>query len=124
MAYNTGSTLVEDVRNLYEVPEDVLHKEGIEFLPTTLKDALDHFEADEVVRGALGAEYAEMYIRAKRRSGTRITARSHSGNSITTSPCTNEWPCSRYPPTPLTLSYRSRLVSGCRGLRPVVSTGS
>ena len=35
-------------------------------MPTTLKDALDHFEADEVVRGALGAEYAEMYIRAKR----------------------------------------------------------
>ena len=50
------------LNNLYEVPEDVLHKEGIEFLPTTLKDALDHFEADEVVRGALGAEYAEMYI--------------------------------------------------------------
>ena len=35
-------------------------------MPTTLKEALDHFEADEVVRGALGAEYAEMYIRAKR----------------------------------------------------------
>ena len=56
----------KNVRNLYEVPEEVLQKEGIAFLPTTLKDALDHFEADEVVRGALGAEYAEMYIRAKR----------------------------------------------------------
>ena len=56
----------KNVRNLYEVPEEVLQKEGIAFLPTTLKDALDYFEADEVVRGALGAEYAEMYIRAKR----------------------------------------------------------
>lgn len=56
----------KNVRNLYEVPEEVLHKEGIAFLPTTLKDALDHFEADEVVCGALGAEYAEMYIHAKR----------------------------------------------------------
>ena len=37
----------------------------------------------------------------------RITAQSHSGNSITTSPCTNEWPCS--------LSLRER--AGVRVLR-------
>ncbi len=56
----------KNTRNLYEVPEAVLHKDGIEFLPTTLKDALDHFAADEVVRKALGPEYAEMYLRVKR----------------------------------------------------------
>ena len=36
----------------------------------------------------------------------RITAQSHMGNSITTSPCTNEWPC---------LSLRER--AGVRVLR-------
>jgi glutamine synthetase len=35
-------------------------------LPTTLTEAIDHFEADEVIHNALGVEYAEMYIRAKR----------------------------------------------------------
>ena len=56
----------KNVRNLYEVPEEVLKQDGIEFLPTTLKDALDHLEADAVICNALGAEYVEMYIRAKR----------------------------------------------------------
>lgn len=55
-----------NTRNLYEVPEAVLQKDNIEFLPTTLKDAIDHFEADEVVRNALGPEYAEMYMHVKR----------------------------------------------------------
>ena len=54
----------------------------------------------------------------------RITARSHSGNSITTSPCTNAPPSSRVAAPLLTLSYWSRLVSGCRGCGLLVSTGS
>jgi glutamine synthetase len=52
--------------NLYEVPEDELRRRGIGFLPTTLPDALDCLEADEVLMGALGPEFAAMYLRAKR----------------------------------------------------------
>jgi glutamine synthetase len=52
--------------NLYEVPEDVLTARGIGFLPTTLHEALDAFEADAVVRGALGEDYAKEYLRVKR----------------------------------------------------------
>jgi glutamine synthetase len=56
----------KNTRNLYVVPEAELRSEGIEFLPTTLKDALDHFEADTVLRGALGDELADMFVRVKR----------------------------------------------------------
>ncbi len=35
-------------------------------MPTTLSEALDHLEQDEVVQGALGPEYAPYYIRIKR----------------------------------------------------------
>ena len=52
--------------NLYTVPEADLRAQGIEFLPTTLKEALDHFEADTLLHDALGAEMAEMYLRVKR----------------------------------------------------------
>jgi glutamine synthetase len=43
-----------------------LKREGIEFLPTTLAEALDHFEQDEVLRDAIGQGFSEMYLRAKR----------------------------------------------------------
>jgi glutamine synthetase len=55
-----------NTRNLYTVPEADLKKDGIEWLPTTLKDALDHFEADDVLQDALGREFSEMYLRVKR----------------------------------------------------------
>ena len=57
----------KNTRNLYEVPEAQLRKDKIEFLPTTLKDALDHFESDEVLHDALGEEFSAMYVEAKRR---------------------------------------------------------
>jgi glutamine synthetase len=56
----------KNTRNLYTVPEDVLKKDGIEWLPTTLKDALDDFEADTVLREALGQEFSANYLRVKR----------------------------------------------------------
>ncbi len=56
----------KNTRNLYEVPEEQLKKDGIEFLPVMLYEALDHFEADEVLREALGQEYSDMYLRVKR----------------------------------------------------------
>jgi glutamine synthetase len=56
----------KNTRNLYTVDETELRKDGIDFLPTTLKDALDCFEADQVLRDALGHEFSEMYLRVKR----------------------------------------------------------
>jgi glutamine synthetase len=53
-------------RNMYEVSEETLRHEGIAVLPATLKDAVDALEADEVIRAALGEEYAQTYIAAKR----------------------------------------------------------
>jgi len=52
--------------NLYEVPEDELERRGIEFLPDNLSNAMDCLEADEVVKEALGTEYADYYIAVKR----------------------------------------------------------
>ena len=56
-------------RNMYEVSKEVLRREGIAVLPATLKDAVDALEADEVIRAALGDEYAQTYISAKRGVG-------------------------------------------------------
>lgn len=55
-----------NVDNLYEVLEDELRRRGIGFLPTTLNEALDCLEKDEVVKGVLGGEYADYYLRVKR----------------------------------------------------------
>ncbi len=52
--------------NLYEVEEEELHRRGIGFLPDTLKEAADHLAADEVVKEALGTEYADYYVEVKR----------------------------------------------------------
>ena len=52
--------------NLYEVNEMELRQRGIEFLPTTLAEAVDHLEQDEVVKGALGQTYSLYYIDVKR----------------------------------------------------------
>lgn len=56
----------KNLRNLYEVPVSSIRAEGIEMLPTTLKDAIDHLERDEVICDALGDEFARLYIDAKR----------------------------------------------------------
>ena len=52
--------------NLYEASEDELRRKGIDVLPTTLAEAIDCLAEDEVVKGALGAEYADYYIDVKR----------------------------------------------------------
>jgi glutamine synthetase len=53
--------------NLYEIPEEELRRRNISFLPTTLAEALECLAADEVVREALGKEYAQYYLDVKRR---------------------------------------------------------
>lgn len=55
-----------NTRNLYEVPPEQLREEGIEFLPSSLDEALDALAGDAVVKEALGEEYADYYIKTKR----------------------------------------------------------
>jgi glutamine synthetase len=57
--------------NLYEVAEAELRQRGIGFLPTTLTEALDHLERDEVITEALGADYAAYYLQVKREEWQR-----------------------------------------------------
>ena len=52
--------------NLYELSAAELADRGIDYLPSTLKEAMDHLEADDVILGALGEEYAETYLAVKR----------------------------------------------------------
>ena len=52
--------------NLYEIPLDELRRRGIHVLPRSLKEAVDCLEEDEVVKNALGTEYADYYIQVKR----------------------------------------------------------
>ena len=51
--------------NLYEVSEDELRRREIGVLPRSLKEAVDCLEADEVIKQALGSEYADYYIQVK-----------------------------------------------------------
>jgi glutamine synthetase len=52
--------------NLYELGEKERAARGIEFLPRTLAEAVDAFEADEFVAEALGKELRNEFIRYKR----------------------------------------------------------
>ncbi len=52
--------------NLYELPEQELAARKIEVLPSTLAEALDALEKDAVLKDALGADYAELYMKVKR----------------------------------------------------------
>ena len=58
-------------RNMYETPLEEARREGLRFLPQTLSEALDEFEADEVVQGALGAGLAAEFLRVKRTEWVR-----------------------------------------------------
>ncbi len=57
---------VKNNDNLYELSETELSERGISYLPTTLSEALDCLEQDDVVKGALGEAYAPYYIQVKR----------------------------------------------------------
>jgi glutamine synthetase len=51
--------------NLYEAGPEAMTARGIKTLPQSLTEALDHFEADDVVRAALGP-IADEFLRLKR----------------------------------------------------------
>lgn len=52
--------------NLYEWPPEKLKKAGIDLLPQDLKEALDEFEKDKVLRAALGEDLAQEFLTLKR----------------------------------------------------------
>jgi glutamine synthetase len=52
--------------NLYELSEEELHKRKIGFLPSTLSEAIDCLERDELLCNALGKTYAQYYVDVKR----------------------------------------------------------
>jgi len=53
-------------RNMYELSLEEVRREGIRYLPQSLPEALDEFEADDVVRAAIGMELATEFLRIKR----------------------------------------------------------
>ncbi len=53
--------------NLYEVSDRDMAKRGIERLPSSLKEAMDCLADDEVIKNALGMDYANYYIEVKNR---------------------------------------------------------
>jgi glutamine synthetase len=57
---------VANTENLYELAEKELERRNIAFLPTTLREALDCFERDEVLQQALGLDCAAYYASVKR----------------------------------------------------------
>ena len=58
-------------RNMYEIPLEQARAEGFSFLPQSLAEALDAFEEDEVIQGALGPGLAAEFLRVKRREWVR-----------------------------------------------------
>jgi glutamine synthetase len=55
-----------NLRNMYDLSHDELAQLGIAVLPSTLIEAVEALEEDDVVRAALGDELAQTYIEAKR----------------------------------------------------------
>jgi glutamine synthetase len=58
-------------RNMYETTLEQARSEALRFLPQSLSEALDEFEGDEIVQGALGAELAAEFLRIKRMEWVR-----------------------------------------------------
>jgi len=70
--------------NIYEFDEQTREEHGIDTLPSNLGDAVEAFEADDVVKSAMGDHIAEKFIEAKRAE--------HDGYRIQVS----EWEIERY----------------------------
>lgn len=58
-------------RNMYELALEDVRARGIRHIPQSLSEALDEFEADEVVQSALGPELAKEFLAVKRREWVR-----------------------------------------------------
>jgi glutamine synthetase len=54
-------------RNMYTLTLDEMKRRGVQLIPQSLPEALDAFEADPVIQGALGPELAAEFMSVKRR---------------------------------------------------------
>jgi len=54
------------MENVYRMSEEERKRRGIKTLPSTLDEALDALESDDVIRKALGEEMCDAYVRMKR----------------------------------------------------------
>ena len=54
------------LENVYKMGEDEKKRRGIRTLPSTLDEALDALESDEIIKRALGEAMCEAYVRIKR----------------------------------------------------------
>ncbi|RKU25993.1 type III glutamate--ammonia ligase [Candidatus Poribacteria bacterium] len=52
--------------NLYEISDDELESRGIHSLPSTLNEAIDALQKDDIIKESLGQEYADYFIDVKR----------------------------------------------------------
>lgn len=52
--------------NLYEISDDELERRGIHSLPSTLNEAIDALQKDNIIKESLGQEYADYFIDVKR----------------------------------------------------------
>ena len=52
--------------NLYVATDDHIARRGIDVLPRTLLEALDHFEQDPLTEKVLGGGLKEAYLKEKR----------------------------------------------------------
>lgn len=57
---------VENEDNLYEISDSELERRGIHSLPSTLSEAVDALEEDDIIKESLGQEYADYFIKVKR----------------------------------------------------------
>ncbi len=60
-------------RNMYDVPLAEMRQLGVKWIPQSLHEAVDEFEADPVVRSGLGAKLADEFIRIKRQEWVRYS---------------------------------------------------
>ena len=58
-------------RNMYELPLAEVKRLGIRWIPQSLSEALDEFEADPVVTGGLSPELAREFVQIKRQEWVR-----------------------------------------------------
>ncbi len=61
-------------RNMYQIELEEMKRLGLRVIPQSLSEAIDEFESDEVMQGALGSELAAEFISVKRREWARYHA--------------------------------------------------
>jgi glutamine synthetase len=59
-------------KNMYEMPLSEVRRRKVQLIPQSLQEALDEFESDEVVRGALGQELSAEFLATKRKEWVRF----------------------------------------------------